>query len=103
MFLSFLLCLVVICALGYYVTTADERNRLVQPFQKARGPLGRAAALTLAAARWLRQAIRDRNPWALSGVSGVGVVVLAVTANAIYQRSLTDVRPEIERVIAIED
>src|SRR5262245_18171276 len=94
---------IVVASFALYVLNAEERSRLLRPLMAAPRRLVGILTLTTAAGLRLRQALRESNPRAIAGVSAAALFILALVAHTIYQRSLTDVMPEIERVIAIED
>jgi len=98
-----LLALIVLGAFGLYVMSPEERARLRRSLVDARRRLAGRMRWATAAGRWLRQGLREKNPWALAVAGGAAALVLAVAAQAIYLRSLTDVRPEIARVLAVEE
>ena len=99
----FLLFLAVVAGFAFYVMKPEERDRVIKPTLLALQRLLRLLALAIIAGRRLWDALRARNRWALAGVGAVALVILATVANALYLRSLTDIKPEMQHLVAVED
>jgi hypothetical protein len=94
--------IIVVAAFATYVMTSDERRRALIPVFAFLRKAGLALALGLMGLRGFLIALLARKPWALAGLGGMAALVLAGTIQALYVKQLTDIRPEIERVIVIE-
>jgi hypothetical protein len=92
--------LLVIAGFAFYVMTGEERDRVMRPVGVF---LHRAAILCLAGLRRLVIALLARNRWAFGGLAAAGVLVLAVGMHARHLQTFTDIRPELTRVVTIEE
>lgn len=91
--------LLVLAAFAFYVMNKDERMRLLRP---AVVLLKRSAAGVLGGTRWLIVGLCSGNLWAVGGVVMAGALVLNAHTRTVDWQALTDVRPEIEKLIAVE-
>lgn len=98
-----MIALIVVGGFAFYVMNADERLRALRGLAVLLRVLGRAGLLAGAVVRWYSVALLGRKRWALAGLGAVAVLLLSAGIHARYLRSLTDIRPEIERVRAIEE
>lgn len=94
--------LILLGAFAFYVMNPEERSRALQPVLRLLRILGEAAARGLLGARYFLVALLGRKPWAVAGLAAMGVLIVTVALHGVYLRSLTDIKPEIERLIAIE-
>ena len=94
--------LLILCGFAFYVMTPDERTRALRPLRRALRQAGAATALGAAGGCRLGAALRARDSLALAGLTAAIAFAGAVGLNAIHLRTLTDVRPEIDRVFALE-
>jgi hypothetical protein len=97
-----ILAIIVVAAFAAYVMTSDERRQTLVPVFVFLRKLGLVMALGLVGLREFLIALLARKPWALAGLGAMAALVLAGTIQALYEQQLTDIRPEIERVIVIE-
>jgi len=95
--------LLILAGFAFYVMNSEERVRALGPVRVVLRHMKWAAALCLAGLRRFVVALLARNPWALAGLGTAAALVLTAGMHARYVRSLTDVRPEIERLVIIED
>jgi hypothetical protein len=94
--------LFVLVGFALYVMNGQERLRLVRPLLGLLRLTGRSLAPGARGAKWLIVGLFSGNPWAVTGV--VLAIVLALNLHIpAGWRTLTDVRPEIERLIATEE
>ncbi len=101
MFIS-LLSLIVIGAFAFYVMSPRERERVVRPIGHARRLVAGLMPVAIAAGQWLVRSLVGKNPWTVAGVGAAALAVLAIVSQTMAVRPLPDVRPEIERTIAVE-
>jgi hypothetical protein len=96
--------LLVLAGFAFYVLNNDERRRALRPaivlLGRGRAALGR----TVAGAKWLVVGLVSGNPWAVITVVVTTVaIVLSAQVRGTNWQTLTDITPEIERLIALEE
>jgi hypothetical protein len=95
--------LLVLVGYGFYLLNYDERQLAIRPaallFGWAKAALGRAVA----GVKWLVIGLVSGNPWAVTMVVTTVAIVLNVQIRGTNWPALTDITPEIERLIAIEE
>lgn len=98
-----IIALLVLLAFAYYVMNPDERARATKPaaaaLRRLRGLLSRAIPPAL---RFVR-AVRAKHPAALGSLGAAALIVAVAAGSSAYRRSLTDVRPEIARLLVVEE
>lgn len=94
---------VIIAGVAFYVMTPEERSRALRPAGIAVGYVRRGAELGLAGLRLFLKGLIARQRWAVATLGLATLLILTAAGHALYVRSFTDVRPEIERVFAIEE
>ena len=93
----------IIVAFVLYVMNTEERARALRPLATGfRYGLWLAGHAAVALRRFAR-AVRARRPWALTVLGTSSAVVIVLLTHQLTLRTFTDVTPEIERLIAIED
>jgi hypothetical protein len=94
---------VVILGVAFYVMTPEERNRALRPAGIAVRYVRRGAELGSTALRLILMGLIERQRWAIATLSVATLLILTAAGHVLYVRSFADVRPEIERVFAIEE
>ena len=94
--------LLILLAFAFWVMNSEERRRFLRPALGAVRRLLGGAILLLRGSRRVSQGARARKPWALATLGIAAAFALTGAVRMAYVRPLTDVRPEIERLIAIE-
>jgi hypothetical protein len=95
--------LLVILGFAFYVMNPDERRRALRPlFAGIRSSIWALATGIRGGCR-LARAVRARRPWALAIYGTAAALAVIVLLHARALQTLVDVRPEIERLVAIED
>ena len=97
-----LIALLVITGFAFYVMNAEERVRALRPVGRMLRCANRVAMLGGAALRRFFIALLARNRWAFAGVAATAVVVFAAGMHARHLQSLTDIKPELQRLVTIE-
>ena len=92
-----------IAGFACYVMTPDERARFLGPALACLRMAKRAGLRVAAGAKWLMVGLVSGNPWAVTAVVLATVFGVHVRSQGADWRALTDVRPEIERLVAIEE
>lgn len=95
--------LAMLCGFVYYVMNEQERQRALRPVRAVLRHVMKGAVRGAADGRRAGLAIRARDPLALAVCTAVVAIGGAVSLYALHLRTLTDVRPELDRVFAIED
>jgi hypothetical protein len=98
-----ILALVVIAAFAFYVMNPDERARALRPPAALLRHSLWAIATGIRGGRRLARAVCARKPWALAIYGAAALLAVLVLMHARALQTLSDVRPEIEHLIAIED
>src|SRR5262245_37964847 len=96
-----LIFLLIAAAFAFYIMNSDERTRVLQWMAKTSVVIRRLAVLLLAGLRVWGRAIHAKNRLA----QGTAIAVLCVAAGAtivLTRPAPADVRPEIERLLAVE-
>ena len=94
--------LLVISAFAFYVMTADERVRVIGPVVAFLRRMAWASVRSFARLMRYCSAVRAGNRWAIAGLVALATVAMAAGIHARYVQQLTDVRPELERLIVLE-
>ena len=93
--------LLIAAAFAFYVMNTDERNRVLRWIVAASVVLRRLAVLLLAGLRAWGRAIHARNR--LAQAAAIALLFVASLGTIVLTRpGPTDVRPEIERLLAVE-
>jgi hypothetical protein len=92
--------LLILFGFAFYVMNTQERARVLLPVQAA---LKQAIHRGAAGGKRFGGAVRARNPLVLGALSTGAALAAAVGFYGLHARGLTDVRPELERVMAVED
>lgn len=95
--------LFVLVGFALYVMNGQERLRLVRPLLGLMRLTGRSLAPGARGAKWLVVGLFSGNPWAVTAIVLAVVLALNLHIPAAGWKTLTDVRPEIERLIATEE
>ena len=95
--------LLVLVGFAFYVMNGQERLRLVWPLLGLIRLTGRSLARGARGSKWLVVGVFSGNPWAVTAVVLAVVLALNLHIPAAGWKTLTDVRPEIERLIATEE
>ncbi len=97
--------LLVFVAFALYVMNRDERLRLLWPAVVLLRLMKRSATGVLGATRWLVIGLFSGNPWAVAGVVTAAALVLNAHTRTmtVDWQALTDARPEMEKLIAVEE
>jgi len=98
-----MIALFVLVGFAIYVMNGQERLRLVWPLLGLIRLTGRSLARGARGTKWLIIGVFSGNPWAVTGVVLAVVLALNLHIPAAGWKTLTDVRPEIERLIATEE
>ena len=98
-----MIALFVLVGFAIYVMNGPERLRLVQPLLGLMRLTGRSLARGARDSKWLIVGLFSGNPWAVTGVVLAVILALNLHIPAAGWKTLTDVRPEIERLIATEE
>ena len=92
-----------ILAFVFYVMNAEERVRALRPVVTFARYAARAAARGAVGMRLFIIAVRARKRWALTTLGTAALLVLILIGQQLTMKTFIDVKPEIERLIAIED
>jgi hypothetical protein len=98
-----LIALAVICAFAWYVMKPEERTRALRPVRAACWRLTGAMRLLGRGGRAWAAGIGARRPWAFAVVGIVAIVFLGTLSQAGRLRQQTDITPEIERLVSVEE
>jgi hypothetical protein len=97
-----IIALLVVGGFAFYVMTSEERVRAMKPaFRFLRDGLA-AAMRGRAGVRFFAHAVYARRPWAVASLGAVVALMIAASVHAVWVKGLTDIRPDIERLIAVE-
>jgi hypothetical protein len=97
-----ILSIIVVAAFGAYVMNSEERRRALRPALVFLRHAYTVILLGLVGLRHFLIALLGRKRWAVATFGAMAALVLAGTIQALYRQQLTDIRPDIERLIAIE-
>jgi hypothetical protein len=95
--------LLVFAAFAFHVMNRNERLRLLRPAVVLLRLTKRSVTGMLDGTRWLIIGLFSGNPWAVAGVVTAAALVLNAHTRTVDWQALTDVRPEIEKLIAVEE
>ena len=95
--------LLVLVGYAFYVLNYDERQLAIRPAVLMLGRAKPALGRTMAGVKWLVIGLVSGNPWAVTIVVTTVVIVLSAQIRGSNWQTLTDITPEIERLIAIEE
>ena len=96
-----LIFLLIAAGFAFYIMNTDERKRVLQWIAAASVVIRRLAVLLLAGLRAWGRAIHARNRLAQAGAIAV-LFVMSVGTIVLIRPGPTDLRPEIERLLAVE-
>lgn len=96
-----LIFLLIAAGFAFYIMNSDERKRVLQWIAAASVVIRRLAVLLLAGLRAWARAIHARNRLAQAAAIAV-LFVMSVGTIVLTRPGPTDVRPEIERLLAVE-
>ena len=96
-----LIFLLIAAGFAFYIMNTDERKRVLQWIAAASVVIRRLAVLLLAGLRAWGRAIHARNRLAQAGAIAV-LFVMSVGTIVLTRPGPTDLRPEIERLLAVE-
>ena len=96
-----LIFLLIAAGFAFYIMNTDERKRVLQWIAAASVVIRRLAVLLLAGLRAWGRAIHARNRLAQAGAIAV-LLVMSVGTIVLTRPGPTDLRPEIERLLAVE-
>jgi hypothetical protein len=97
-----ILAIVAVSAFAAYVMNSEERRQALRPALVFLRHVHTAIMLGLVGLRHFLIALLARKRWALATFGCVAALVLAGAIQALYLQQLTDIRPEIDRLIEIE-
>lgn len=95
--------LLVLVGYAFYVLNYDERQLAIRPAVLMLGRAKPALGRTMAGVKWLVIGLVSGNPWAVTLVVTAVAIVLSAHVRGSNWQTLTDITPEIERLIAIEE
>jgi hypothetical protein len=98
-----MIALLVLTGFAFYVMNGQERRRVVRPVLGLMRLTGRSLARGARGSKWLVVGVLSGNAWAVTGVVLAAVLALNFHIPAAGWKTLTDVRPDIERLIATEE
>jgi hypothetical protein len=93
----------VIGGFAYYVMSSEERRRALRFLGVVLGHVRRNAELGLEGMRVFVIALLGRQRWAVVACAVLALLIAGGALHALHVRSFTDIRPAIDRVVAIEE
>ena len=97
-----IIALLVVGAFAFYVMNHEERVRALQPPLRFLRHAVAAAMRGRAGVRVFARAVYARKPWAVASLGAAVALTIAASVHPVLVKGLTDIRPDIERLIAVE-